>query len=74
MIINNNFELAGLDTLSIANVVMVAAMLKQSSKSNKLNSDNISENKKVVSLLTEINENKKIIISLLQKIAEDDKH
>jgi len=66
MIINDNSQFAGLDALGIADVVMAAAMLKQSSKSNKLNSDNISENKKVVSLLTEINENQKIIISLLK--------
>lgn len=74
MSINNNSEFVGLDALGIADIVMAAAMLRQSSKSNKLNSDNISENKKVVSLLNEINENEKIIISLLQKILKDDKH
>ena len=30
--------------------------------------------KKVISLLNEINENEKTIISLLQRIIEDDKH
>ena len=32
------------------------------------------DGKKVISLLNEINENEKTIISLLQRIIEDDKH
>lgn len=74
MAVNNSSEFAGLDALGIADVVMAAAMLRQSSKSNKINSDNISENKKIVSLLNEINENEKTIISLLRNMVEDDKH
>lgn len=74
MIINSNSELAGLDALGIVDIIMAAAMLNQSSKSNKMNSDNILESKKIVSLLTQINENEKIIISLLKKMVEDDKH
>lgn len=69
MVVNNSSEFAGLDALGIADVVMAAAMLKQSSKSNKMTSDNIAESKKIVSLLSEINENQKTIISLLERMA-----
>ena len=69
MVVNNSSEFAGLDALGIADIVMAAAMLKQSSKSNKMTFDNITESKKIVSLLTEINKNQKTIISLLERMA-----
>ena len=74
MILNTNAELGGLDALGIADTIIASLLLNYSEKSYKLNLDNISENKKIVSLLNEINENEKTIISLLQKIIEDDKH
>ena len=74
MILNTNTELGGLDALGVADTVIASLLLNYSEKSYKLNLDNISENKKVISLLNEINENEKTIISLLQRIIEDDKH
>lgn len=74
MILNTNAELGGLDALGIADTIIASLLLNYSEKSYKLNLDNISENKKVISLLNEINENEKTIISLLQRIIEDDKH
>ena len=74
MILNTNAELGGLDALGIADTIIASLLLNYSEKSYKLNLDNISENKKIVSLLNEINENEKTIISLLQRIIEDDKH
>jgi hypothetical protein len=49
-------------------------LLNYSEKSYKLNLDNTSENKKVISILNEINENEKTIISLLKCIVEGNKH
>jgi hypothetical protein len=74
MILNTNAELGGLDTLGVADTIIASLLLNYSEKSYKLNLDNTSENKKVISLLNEINENEKTIISLLQRIIEDDKH
>ena len=74
MILNTNAELGGLDAIGIADTIIASLLLNYSEKSYKLNLDNISENKKVTSLLNEINENEKTIISLLQRIIEDDKH
>ena len=74
MILNTNAELGGLDALGVADTIIASLLLNYSSKSYKLNFDNTSENKKVISLLNEINENEKTIISLLQRIIEDDKH
>ena len=74
MILNTNAELGGLDALGVADTIIASLLLNYSEKSYKLNLDNISENKKIVSLLNEINENEKTIISLLQRIIEDDKH
>ena len=74
MILNTNPELGGLDALGVADTIIASLLLNYSEKSYKLNLDNISENKKVISLLNEINENEKTIISLLQRIIEDDKH
>ncbi len=74
MILNTNAELGGLDALGIADTIIASLLLNYSEKSYKLNLDNISENKKVISLLNEINENEKTIISLLQRIIEDDRH
>lgn len=74
MILNTNAELGGLDALGIADTIIASLLLNYSEKSYKLNLDNTSENKKVISLLNEINENEKTIISLLQRIIEDDKH
>lgn len=74
MILNTNAELGGLDAIGIADTIIASLLLNYSEKSYKLNLDNISENKKVISLLNEINENEKTIISLLQRIIEDDKH
>lgn len=74
MILNTNTELGGLDALGIADTIIASLLLNYSEKSYKLNLDNISENKKVISLLNEINENEKTIISLLKRIIEDDKH
>lgn len=74
MILNTNAELGGLDALGIADTIIASLLLNYSEKSYKLNLDNISENKNVISLLNEINENEKTIISLLQRIIEDDKH
>lgn len=74
MILNTNAELGGLDAISVADTIIASLLLKYSEKSYKLNLDNISENKKVISLLNEINENEKTIISLLKCIVEDDKH
>ena len=74
MILNTNTELGGLDVLGVADTVIAAMLLNYSGKSYKLNSDNTLENQKVISLLNQINENQKIIISLLKKITEDDKH
>lgn len=74
MILNTNAELGGLDTLGVADTIIASLLLNYSEKSYKLNLDNTSENKKVISLLNEINENERTIISLLQKIIEDDKH
>lgn len=74
MILNTNAELGGLDALGIADTIIASLLLNYSEKSYKLNLDNISENKKVISLLNEINENEKTIISLLKRIIEDDKH
>ena len=58
----------------VADTIIASLLLNYSGKSYKLNLDNTLENKKVISLLNEINENEKTIISLLQKIIEDDKH
>lgn len=74
MILNTNAELGGLDAIGIADTIITSLLLNYSEKSYKLNLDNISENKKVISLLNEINENEKTIISLLQRMIEDDKH
>lgn len=74
MILNTNTELGGLDALGVADTIIASLLLYYSSKSCKLNLDNISENKKVISLLNEINENERTIISLLRHIVEDDKH
>lgn len=74
MILNTNAELGGLDALSVTDTIIASLLLNYSGKSYKLNLDNTLENKKVISLLNEINENEKTIISLLQKIIEDDKH
>ena len=74
MILNTNAELGGLDALGVADAIIASLLLNYSEKSYKLNLDNTSENKKVISLLNEINENEKTIISLLQRIIEDDKH
>lgn len=74
MILNTNTELGGLDALGVADTIIASLLLNYSGKSYKLNLDNISENKKVISLLNEINENEKTIISLLRHIVEDDKH
>lgn len=74
MILNTNTELGGLDVLGVADTVIAAMLLNYSGKSYKLNSDNTLENQKIISLLNQINENQKIIISLLKKIIEDDKH
>ena len=74
MILNTNAELGGLDVLGVADTVIAAMLLNYSGKSYKLNSDNTLENQKVISLLNQINENQKVIISLLKKIIEDDKH
>ena len=72
--LNTNAELGGLDVLGVADTIIASLLLNYSEKSYKLNLDNTSENKKVISLLNEINENEKTIISLLQRIIEDDKH
>lgn len=74
MILNTNVELGGLDAIGVADTIIASLLLNYSEKSYKLNLDNTSENKKVISLLNEINENEKTIISLLQRIIEDDKH
>lgn len=74
MILNTNAELGGLDSLGVVDTIIASLLLNYSGKSYKLNLDNTSENKKVISLLNEINENEKTIISLLQRIIEDDKH
>lgn len=74
MILNTNTELGGLDALGVADTIIASLLLNCSSKSYKLNLDNISENKKVISLLNEINENERTIISLLRHVVEDDKH
>lgn len=74
MILNTNTELGGLDALSVTDTIIASLLLNYSGKSYKLNLDNTSENKKVISLLNEINKNEKTIISLLQRIIEDDKH
>ena len=74
MILNTNTELGGLDALGVADTIIASLLLYYSSKSCKLNLDNISENKKVISLLNDINENERTIISLLRHIVEDDKH
>ena len=69
MVLNTNAELGGLDALGVADTVIAALLLNYSSKSYKLNSDNMLENQKVISLLNEINENQKTIISLLERMA-----
>ena len=74
MILNTNAELGGLDALGVADTIIASLLLNYSEKSYKLNLDNTSENKKVISLLNEINENEKTIISFLQRIIDDDKH
>ena len=74
MILNTNTELGGLDALGVADTIIASLLLNYSGKSYKLNLDNTSGNKKVISLLNEINENEKTTISLLQRIIEDDKH
>lgn len=74
MILNTNAELGGLDALGVADTIIASLLLNYSEKSYKLNLDNISENKKIVSLLNEINENEKTIICLLKCILEDNKH
>ena len=74
MILNTNAELGGLDALGVADTIIASLLLNYSEKSYKLNLDNTSENKKVISLLNEIHENEQTIISLLQRIIEDDKH
>ena len=74
MILNTNAELGGLDALGVADTIIASLLLNHSEKSYKLNIDNISVNKRVISLSNEINENEKTIISLLLRIIEDDKH
>lgn len=74
MILNTNAELGGLDALGVADTIIASLLLNYSGKSYKLNLDNTSENKKVISLLNEINENEKTIICLLKCMLEDDKH
>ena len=59
MILNTNAELGGLDTLGVTDTIIASLLLNYSGKSYKLNLDNTSENKKVISLLNEINENEK---------------
>ena len=59
MILNTNAELGGLDALGVADTIIASLLLNYSEKSYKLNLDNTSENKKVISLLNEINENEK---------------
>ena len=74
MILNTNTELGGLDAIGVADTIIASLLLNYSEKSYKLNLDNISENKKIVSLLNEINENEKTIICLIKCMLEDDKH
>lgn len=74
MILNTNTELGGLDAIGVADTIIASLLLNYSEKSYKLNLDNISENKKIVSLLNEINENEKTIICLFKCMLEDDKH
>ena len=62
MILNTNAELGGLDALGVADTIIASLLL------------NYSENKKVISILNEINENEKTIISLLKCIVEGNKH
>ena len=69
MILDVNTELKGLDALGIADTVIGALLLNYSSKSYKINNDNILENQKIISLLDNINKNEQTIISLLEKIA-----
>lgn len=74
MILNTNTELGELDAIGVADTIIASLLLNYSEKSYKLNLDNISENKKIVSLLNEINENEKTIICLFKCMLEDDKH
>ena len=74
MILNTNTELGGLDALGVADTIIASLLLNYSEKSYRLNLDNTSENKKVISLLNEISENEKTIISLFQRLIEDDQH
>lgn len=71
MILNSYTELGGLDALGVTDTVIGALLLNYSSKSYKLNNSNILDNKKIISLLGEISENEKIIISLLEKIIKN---
>lgn len=74
MFLNTNIELGELDAISVTDTIIASLLLNYSEKSYRLNLYNTSENKKVISLLNEINENEKTIISLLKCIIEDDKH
>lgn len=60
MILDTNVELGGLDALGVADTIIASLLLNYSEKSYKLNLDNTSENKKVISILNEINENEKL--------------
>lgn len=71
MILNSDTELGGLDVLGVTDTVIGALLLNYSSKSYKLNNSNILDNQKIISLLGEISENEKIIISLLEKIIKN---
>ena len=53
MILNTNAELGGLDSLGVADTIIASLLLNYSEKSYKLNLDNTSENKKVISILNE---------------------
>lgn len=72
-LMNTNSALCELSQ-RVADTIIASLLLNYSEKSYKLNLDNISENKKIVSLLNEINENEKTIICLFKCMLEDDKH
>ena len=59
MTLNTNTELGELDALSVTDTIIASLLLTYSEKSYRLNLDTTSENKKVISLLNEINKNEK---------------
>lgn len=61
MILNTNAELGGLDALGVADTIIASLLLNYSGKSYKLNLDNTSENKKIISILNKVNENEKLL-------------